>query len=115
MCEKAKLRLMLTMALSVALISGCAPTSSRISTRPRAIPAPDAQSIAAHRAAADKIAPLDPGPQLPDADQSPCPRGSGPAACFTPARTLSVRIDSILHDDRAIAATRTPARGSCSQ
>lgn len=101
MYGKAKLRLMLTMALSVSLISGCAPTFESHLDAPAASAAPDAQSIAAHCAAADKIAPLDPRPQLPDADQSPCPRGSGLAACFTAAQD-AVRQErfKILHADR---------------
>lgn len=101
MYGKAKLRLMLTMALSVALISGCAPRFESHLDAPAAIPERDTQSIAAHCAAADKIAPLDPRPQLPDADQSPCPRGSGLAACFTAAQD-AVRQErfKILHADR---------------
>ncbi len=44
---------------------------------------------------------LDPPPQLPDALQAPCPRGSGMAACFTLDQDL-VRQQrfKILHDDR---------------
>ena len=53
--RKSKVRLMLTVALSVSLVGGCAPTSSRISTRPPRGAAPDAQSIAAHCAAADEL------------------------------------------------------------
>jgi hypothetical protein len=101
MYAKAKLRLMLIMALSVSRITGCAPIFESHIDAPAAIRAPDAQPIAAHCAAADKIAPLDPRPQLPDAEQSPCPPGSGLAACFTPSQD-AVRQDrfKILHADR---------------
>ena len=47
------------------------------------------------------LAPLDPPQQLPDAHQSPCPVGSGLAACFTLDQDL-IRQQrfKILHDDR---------------
>ena len=47
------------------------------------------------------LAPLDAPPQLPDAEQSPCPAGSGLAACFTLDQDL-IRQQrfKILHDDR---------------
>jgi len=86
MYEKAIVRLMLIMAIS--LLAGCAP-----------IYAPDLD--APPTTSAFKMAPLDPPPQLPDADQSPCPSGSGLAACFTSAQD-NVRQNRfrILHDDR---------------
>jgi hypothetical protein len=86
MYEKAIVRLMLIMAIS--LLAGCAPTY-----------APDLD--APPTTSAFKMAPLDPPPQLPDADQSPCPSGSGLAACFTSAQD-NVRQNRfrILHDDR---------------
>jgi hypothetical protein len=86
MYEKAIVRLMLIMAIS--LLAGCAPTY-----------APDLD--APPTTSAFKMAPLDLPPQLPDADQSPCPSGSGLAACFTSAQD-NVRQNRfrILHDDR---------------
>ena len=85
MYEKAIVRLMPIMAIS--LLAGCAPTYA---------PHLDAPQTPTFR-----IAPLDPPPQLPDADQSPCPSGSGLAACFTSAQD-NVRQNRfrILHDDR---------------
>ena len=47
-----------------------------------------------------KMAALDPKPQLPDADQSPCPDGSGLAACFTHRDAIRQNGFKILHDDR---------------
>ena len=87
MYEKAIVRLMPIMAIS--LLAGCAPTY-----------APHLDTPAATTPAL-KIAPLDPPPQLPDADQSPCPSGSGLTTCFTSAQD-SVRQNrfKILHDDR---------------
>jgi hypothetical protein len=84
MYEKAMFRLMLIVGSSV-LAAGCAPTYA---------PHLDAP-------AAPVLAQLDPPPQLPDATQSPCPPGSGLAACFTRdqdnVRQLRFKI---LHDDR---------------
>ena len=55
-------------------------------------------------AAADtnrKLAALDPRPQLPDAAQAPCPRGSGLTARFTVDQDIvRQRRFKILHDDR---------------
>ncbi len=95
MYAKAKLLLMLIVGSSLAA-AGCATTFVSHLDAPA-----DAQPIAAHCAAADKIAPLDPPPQLPDADQSPCPASSGLAACFTAGQD-AVRQNrfKILHDDR---------------
>ena len=48
-----------------------------------------------------KLAALDPPPQLPDAERSPCPPGSGLAACFTPDQdAIRQQRFKILHDDR---------------
>jgi hypothetical protein len=91
MYEKAKLRWMPIMAISL-LAAGCTPIfESHIDT-------PPASSAALMPIA---LAPLDPKPQLPDANQSPCPPGSGLAACFTPDQdaTRQKRF-KILHDDR---------------
>src|SRR5258708_892922 len=87
MYEKAKLLLMLIVGSSV-LTAGCTPTfESHIDSPPAPIP------IA--------LAPLDPKPQLPDADQSPCPVGSGFAACFTQDQdAIRQKRFKILHDDR---------------
>ena len=47
------------------------------------------------------LATLDPPPDLPDAYQSPCPAGSGLAACFTPDQDMiRQRRFKILHGDR---------------
>src|SRR5258708_4732954 len=91
MYEKAKLRLMLIAVTSV-LAAGCAPTfESHIDSPPVSSPAP--MRIA--------LAPLDPKPQLPDANQSPCPIGSGLAACFTQDQDIvRQKRFKILHDDR---------------
>ncbi len=91
MLEKAKLLLMLTMAIDL-LAAGCAPTfESHIDSPPASSPAPTPIALA----------PLDPKPQLPDANQSPCPAGSGLAACFTPDQDIArQKRFKILHDDR---------------
>jgi hypothetical protein len=84
MYAKAMCRLMLIAGISV-LAAACAPTyAPHLDAPPTSI-----------------LAPLDPPPQLPDAEQSPCPRGSGLAACFTRdqdgVRQLRFKL---LHDDR---------------
>ena len=96
MYAKAKLRLTLTMATSL-LAAGCAPTfESHIDSPPELSP-----QIATQCTSTEKIAPLDPKPQLPDADQSPCPDGSGLAACFTHEQdAIRQNRFKILHDDR---------------
>ena len=92
MSEKAKSLLMLTMAISFSFAAGCAPTFESH------IDAPPASSPATMRIA---LAPLDPKPQLPDANQSQCPIGSGLAACFTQDQdALRQKRFKILHDDR---------------
>jgi hypothetical protein len=91
MYEKAKLRLMPIMALSL-LVAGCAPTFESHIDAPAA-------SSPAHLPIA--LAALDPRPQLPDAEQAGCPIGSGLAACFTLDQDLvRQRRFRILHDDR---------------
>jgi hypothetical protein len=91
MLEKAKLLLMLTMAIDL-LAAGCAPTfESHIDAPPTSSPAPTPIALA----------PLDPKPQLPDSNQSPCPLGSGLAACFTLDQdAMRQKRFKILHDDR---------------
>ena len=86
--------------LSACLFAACAPTYAPHIDAP-AMPALDSAQRATRCAGAEKIAPLDPPPQLPDAEQTPCPRGSGLAACFT-ADQDAVRQQrfKILHDDR---------------
>jgi hypothetical protein len=100
MYEPAKFRLMLTMAISL-LAVGCAPTYAPHIEAP-AMPALDLQSeLHCTSTEKKKLAPLDPPPQLPDAAQSPCPLGSGLAACFTLDQDLiRQRRFKILHDDR---------------
>jgi len=74
------------------LTAGCAPPFESH------LDAPAASSQAAMPIA---LAPLDPKPQLPDADQSPCPDGSGLAACFTTDQdAIRQQRFKILHDDR---------------
>ena len=103
MYEKAKLRSMLTRAISLfaLLAAGCAPTYAPQIDTPSMF-APDPQS-AMHCTSTEKreIAALDPVPALPDDKRSPCPLGSGLAACFTLDQDL-VRQQrfKILHDDR---------------
>jgi hypothetical protein len=74
------------------LFVACAPTyAPHLEAPEEASPAPTAIAIA----------PLDPAPHLPDADQAPCPRGSGLAACFTHDQDLVRQARfKILHDDR---------------
>jgi len=84
MREKAIGLSMLIAGISV-MAAGCAPTfESHIDSAPTSM-----------------LAPLDPPPHLPDADQSPCPRGSGLAACFTHDQdAVRQQRFKILHDDR---------------
>ena len=86
MYARAKSLLMLTTAIS--FFAGCAPTfESHIDSPQAAMPI--------------VLAPLDPKPQLPDANQSQCPVGSGLAACFTQDQdALRQKRFKILHDDR---------------
>ena len=99
MYEKAKSQLMLTMAISL-LTAGCAPTfESHIDSS--TMPTSDSPPIATECASTQKLAALDPPPQLPDADQSPCPPDSGLAACFTQDQNaIRQKRFKILHDDR---------------
>jgi len=49
----------------------------------------------------EKTEKLDPRPHLPDAAQSPCPSGSGLAACFTHDQDAVRQLRfKLLHDDR---------------
>ncbi|MGA8640774.1 hypothetical protein [Candidatus Binatus sp.] len=89
MYEKARFRLMPIMALNL-LVAGCAPTY-----------APHIDAPATQCRSTEKLAPLDPRPELPDAEQAPCPPGSGLAACFTLDQdVVRQRRFKILHDDR---------------
>ncbi len=90
MFARAKRWLMPIMAIEL-FAAGCAPTFESHIEGPPPIAARRIESIAA----------LDPKPQLPDANQSPCPLGSGLAACFTLEQDLvRQRRFKILHDDR---------------
>ena len=92
MYEKARFRLMPIMALNFFTIFtvGCAPTY-----------APHIDAPAPQCTSAEKLAPLDPRPELPDAEQAACPPGSGLAACFTLDQDIvRQRRFKILHDDR---------------
>jgi hypothetical protein len=107
MLEKAKSLLMLIVGSSLFAVA-CAPTfESHIDSPPASSPAP--MPIA--------LAPLDPKPQLPDADQSSCPVGSGLAACFTPDQdAIRQQRFKILHDDRDYCRDAYDrARGSASE
>ncbi len=100
MYEPAKFQLMLTVAISF-FIAGCAPTYAPHIDAPT-MPALDLDS-ATHCTSTEKkkLASLDPPPILPDATQSPCPLGSGLAACFALDQDLiRQRRFKILHDDR---------------
>ena len=99
MSEKAKLLSMLTMAISL-LTAGCAPTfESHIDSTPA--PTLDSSQSATQCASTDKLAALDPPPQLPDTNQSPCPPNSGLVACFTQDQNaIRQKRFKILHDDR---------------
>ena len=111
MCEKAKLRLMLTMALSVSLISGCAPTFESHLDAPAAIPRRTrnrsrriARSLKRlRRSIRGRSCPTPINRHVRAAPVSP--------HASRPARTLSVRSDSRFSTTIATtAATRTPAR-----
>ena len=98
MYEKAKSRLMLITAISL-LAARCAPTFESH------IDSPAAPTLNSPRQTTQctlpELASLDPRPQLPDAEQSPCPLGSGLAACFTIDQDIvRQRRFKILHDDR---------------
>jgi hypothetical protein len=99
MFEKARSQLMLIAATSL-LIAGCAPRfESHIDSSPT--PSLDSPQSATQCASTQTLAALDPPPQLPDADQSPCPPGSGLAACFTQDQNaIRQKRFKSLHDDR---------------
>ena len=99
MFEKARSQLMLIAATSL-LIAGCAPRFESHIDSPT-VPTLDSPQSATQCASTQKLAALDPPPQLPDADQSPCPAGSGLSACFTKEEDLTRQQRfKILHDDR---------------
>lgn len=101
MCAPVKKLSTPTMAISfLAVLAGCAPTfESHIDSPPA--PALNSPQSATQCTVTEKIAPLDPPPQLPDAERSPCPRGSGLSACFTLEQDgLRQQRFKILHDDR---------------
>jgi hypothetical protein len=82
------------------LLAACAPTIQMDAPGlPALSPQPASNCTTAPNT--EKIAPLDPPPQMPDAIQAPCPFGSGLAACFTLDQDLArQRRFKILHDDR---------------
>ena len=85
--------------ISACLLAACAPT---LHVDAPAMPTLEPQQ-ADSKLDPPKIAlaPLDAPPQLPDADQSPCPLGSGLAACFTLDQdVIRQQRFKILHDDR---------------
>jgi hypothetical protein len=99
MSEKAKFQLTLTMAISL-ITAGCAPTFESHIDSPQ-MPALDSPQSETQCAPTEKLAALDPMPQLPDANQSQCPPGSGLAACFTQDQDIvRQKRFKILHDDR---------------
>jgi hypothetical protein len=88
------------------MLAACAPTYAPHIDAP-AMPALEPQPSPTQCQHADlntekeRIAALDPPPQLPDTDRSPCPAGSGLAACFTAEQdAIRQRRFKILHDDR---------------
>jgi hypothetical protein len=93
-------------AMSACLfVAACAPTFESHIDSPAAPPELGEQSAndckPVERPMPITIAPLDPRPQLPDADQSPCPEGSGLYACFMLDQDLMrQKRFKILHDDR---------------
>lgn len=102
MYEKARFRLMPIMALNFFTIFtvGCAPTYAPHIDAP-AEASLDSRPPATQCASTEKLAPLDPRPQLPDAEQAACPPGSGLAACFRLDQDIvRQRRFKILHDDR---------------
>jgi hypothetical protein len=106
MYETARSLLMLIAAIS--LFAGCAPTfESHVDAPPASSPAPMPITLA----------PLDPKPQLPDANRSPCPTGSGLTACFTMDQdAIRQQRFKILHDDRDYCRDAYErARGSASE
>jgi hypothetical protein len=107
MLEKAKFLSVPIMAISL-FTAGCTPTfESHIDAPPASSPA--STPIA--------LAPLDPKPQLPDSNQSPCPAGSGLTACFTMDQdAIRQKRFKILHDDRDYCRDAYDrARGSASE
>ncbi len=99
MFEKARLQSMLIAAISL-LTAGCAPRFESHIDSPL-MPALDSPQLASQCASTQKLAALDPVPQLPDAHQSQCPQGSGLAACFTLDQDIvRQKRFKILHDDR---------------
>ncbi len=89
--------------ISACILAACAPTIRMDAPGLPAIsaPQPASESTNALSTEKEKIAPLDPLPQLPDALQAPCPLGSGLAACFTLDQDLvRQKRFKILHDDR---------------
>ena len=85
-------------ALALAcLLAGCAPT---LHLDAPAMPALD-PSRTTQCTFTEKTEKLDPRPHLPDAAQSPCPAGSGLAACFTRDQDAVRQLRfKLLHDDR---------------
>jgi hypothetical protein len=80
-------------------LAGCAPTFESHLDSPPSFAAEPPKPV--ERPMPIAIAPLDPRPQLPDADQTPCPLGSGLAACFTLDQDVArQRRFKMLHDDR---------------
>jgi hypothetical protein len=98
-------------AVSFAMISasfvvvGCTPTFESHIDSPPAFDSPVAQQCPPVERPGlnteNMIAPLDPRPQLPDAEESPCPSDSGLYACFMLDQDLiRQKRFKILHDDR---------------
>lgn len=87
--------------MSALILAACAPTIHMDVPNLPALPPPQSASDCTTALNTEKIAPLDPPPQLPDALQAPCPLGSGLAACFTLDQDLvRQKRFKILHDDR---------------
>jgi hypothetical protein len=87
--------------ISACLFAACAPTIHMDAPNLPALSPPQSASDCSTALNTEKIAPLDAPPQLPDAEQSPCPLRSGLAACFTLDQDMiRQKRFKILHDDR---------------
>jgi hypothetical protein len=83
------------------VVVGCTPTFESHIDSPPAIDSQVAQQCPPVEPAPIRLAPLDPRPELPDAEQSPCPPDSGLYACFMVDQDLArQKRFKILHDDR---------------
>ena len=86
--------------LSAFVLAACAPTLHLDAPAMPTVEMPPATARCTKQPV-KTLAPLDSPPHLPDARQSPCPLGSGLAACFTLDQDIMRQQRfKILHDDR---------------